>query len=460
MNSRSCSQHREVTRIVIATLILTALLVFVAKTIQAQSPADIPQIDAAMRAAIIDSVTAKFNTIYVFPDVAKDMEKYVRKRMQDKAYDTLTDQAQFCEVLTNDLLEVCHDKHLWVRYASDEVLKFANTDSLTDDQRKELLRRQAYDNYGFYKLERLTGNVGYLDLRAFTDASIAGETAIAAMKFLGNCNALIFDLRQNGGGSPSMIQLISSYFFNDKQHLNSFYVRQTDSIVQFWTQEYVDGNKMVDVPIFILTSDYTFSGAEEFTYNLKNMKRATVVGETTGGGAHPVERHAFDNLHVVMSVPFGRAINPITGTNWEGTGIAPHIETPAEQALDVAHIEALKAILQNTTEENLIAGLTWTIANLEALHAPAVIDHAVMQKYAGVYGPRTIRYENGELVYQREGRLPYPMVAMSEDTFVFKDIPYFRLKVEMDGDGNPVALIGLYDDGHTDRSPIGAEEKK
>ena len=157
------------------------------------------------------------------------------------------------------------------------------------------LRRE---NFYFERVERLDGNVGYLDFRQFVDARLAGATAVAAMNFLSNCDAIIIDLRQNGGGEPSMIQLLTSYFFDEPKHINSFYVRYSDSIEQFWTQAYVPGKKMPDVPLYVLTSSYTFSGAEEFTYNLKNLKRATIIGETTGGGAHPVSDRYFPTLNV------------------------------------------------------------------------------------------------------------------------------------------------------------------
>jgi len=155
-------------------------------------------------------------------------------------------------------------------------------------------------------------------------------------------------LRYNGGGAPSMIQLISSYFFAERKHLNSFYVRASDSWEHFWTQEEVQGPKLVDVPIFILTSGRTFSAAEEFTYNLKNMERATIVGETTGGGAHPVNGRNFDfgTFTITMSVPYGRAVNPTTGTNWEGVGVVPDIAVPADQALDKALQEARRPHLR------------------------------------------------------------------------------------------------------------------
>jgi hypothetical protein len=412
-----------------------------------------PPADRATVTAIIDSVTAALNEIYVFPKVAADMEKHVRDRLKKKAYDNIGNLADFTDTLTEDLLSVSHDRHLWVRWVPHAAYDRFKEDSLTDADIQERIKRAAYENFGFEKVEHLAGNIGYVDFREFQDASIGGATAVAAMNFLSNCDAIIFDLRQNGGGNPSMIQLISSYFFEEPVHLNSFYIRAQDTIEQFWTQAYVQGPKMTDVDLYVLTSSYTFSGAEEFTYNMKNLKRATIIGETTGGGAHPVNRHLFANLGVAVSLPYGRAINPITGTNWEGVGVEPDIKVPQEEALDVARIEAMKKLAAKATDENIKASLEWTIPVLEAYRNPATLDPALMASYAGKYGPRTITYENGELYYQREGRPKYKMIPMSQDTFVFKELDYFRLKVVKDENGNITHLEGQYAGGQTDTSP-------
>jgi C-terminal processing protease CtpA/Prc len=199
-------------------------------------------------------------------------------------------------------------------------------------------------NFGFEKVERLDGNIGYLDLRGFFDAEAAGETAAAAMNFLGNTDALIIDLRQNGGGSPAMVSLLCSYLFaGERKHLNDLAWRgpEGERVEQWWTLPHVAGKRYSDKDVYILTSKRTFSAAEEFTYNLKALKRATVVGEVTGGGAHPGGGQPI-NDHFAIWVPQGRAINPITKTNWEGTGVKPDTEVPANQALTTAHLAALK----------------------------------------------------------------------------------------------------------------------
>lgn len=452
----AASRGHTVILVSVALLVIVALLLAITLSSDAfGQQGDDPgrPADKALMKEIIDSVTAKLNEFYVFPDVAKDMEKHVRKQLKDGEYDTLATVQAFARAMTEDLREISNDRHLWVDYFPDEFFERMAGDTLTDAGRERRLLEMAFENYGFQKLERLSGNIGYLDLRGFQDAEFGGATAVAAMNFLANSYAIIIDLRQNGGGSPSMIQLISSYFFDEPKHLNSFYIRSEDTIQQFWTQSHVQGKKMVDTPLFILTSQRTFSAAEEFTYNMKNMERATIIGETTGGGAHPVERHPFANLSVAASIPFGRAINPISGTNWEGTGITPHIEVSSDDALMVARKEALGVIIENASDLELKEYLTWDYETLKALIEPATLDEALLKKYAGVYGPRTIIFENGVLYYQREGNPRYKMTAMTQDTFVFEDIEYFRIRVITDDSGNPTELNGLYQGGRMDVSP-------
>jgi len=408
------------------------------------------KIDAKKQKEIIDSVASNLNEKYVFPEVAKEMGKYINKQYKDKAYKDITSLMEFSEKLTEDLREVCKDRHLRIDFAPDEQIERMAHDTLTPEVEQEMLESAAYGNFGFEKVERLTGNVGYIKLNGFSGYPEAGDVAIAALNFLANTDALIIDLTDNGGGSPNMIQLISSYFFEEPVHLNSFYLRVEDTIKQFWTQNHVVGKKMTDVDVYVLTSSYTFSAAEEFTYNLKNMERATIVGETTGGGAHPVNYFYVENLNIGVKVPIGRAINPVTGTNWEGVGIAPHIDVPAPQALEAAHLDALKKIKEKTDDERLIENLDWAITTFEAKFNPVNVKEEILKSYAGSYGPRKVRFEDGGLIYQRDERPAFKMIPMTEDTFWFEDIDYFRLKFVKDENGNVTELVGMYQGGRTD----------
>jgi len=410
-----------------------------------------PPIDSKIQRAIIDSVGLTLNEVYVFPDVAKNMEKLLRKNIEDGKYKNITNLIEFTDQLTTDLQSVSHDKHLRVRPLPPRDPNSQSQPS-AEEERKQQLERLHNDNFGFKKVEVLPGNIGYIDFRYFAETSFedASATAIAAMNFLAHVDAIIFDLRQNGGGSPSMIQLISSYLFDEPVHLNSFYIRKTDETEQFWTQGHVVGKKLLNVPVYVLTSSFTFSGAEEFTYNIKNLKRGTIIGETTGGGAHPVQGHTFENLPVLVSVPFGRAVNPITKTNWEGTGVEPDIKTPADQALIVAQTEALKKLLGKETDEEKKKELAWGIKGLEVERNPVTIDEATLRTYVGDYGPRKVSLEQGILFYQREGRRKYKLIPMGDDTFSLEGLDTFRIKFNRDSSGKVAEFLGMYSDGATD----------
>ena len=293
----------------------------------------------------------------------------------------------------------------------------------------------------------LSRGVGYLKLNGFSGAPKAGETAAAAMNFLAGSKALIIDLRENGGGSPDMIQILSTYLFDgDLVHLNSFYYRPSDETTQRWTLPYVPGDRLANSDVYILTSGNTFSAAEEFTYNLKNLKRAKIIGETTGGGAHPGGMMPASEYFAVF-VPSGRAINPITNTNWEGVGVAPDIDIPASEALDKAHYLAVSKLSQDYKgTENPYA---WTAARLDAMAHPCKTEDLDFGELIGNYGPRTIEESSGVLTYQRDKGPKYNLTCMANDLFMIKEIPYFRLKFIREK-GQVVAVEGIYENGHRD----------
>lgn len=291
------------------------------------------KIDAATRQRVIENAIAALDEYYVYPETAKKMDDALLARQKKGEYDSVDDADAFAMMLTDNLQEVSHDKHLRVNFSPRVLPKDDSHPSAEEEARMktETLRNNCF----FEKVERLPSNIGYIKFNAFPDPDVCGPTATAAMNFLGNVDAIIFDLRQNGGGDPAMVALICSYLFDEPTHLNDLYNRKENTTTQFWTLPYVPGKRLAGKPVFVLTSKRTFSGAEEFTYNLKNLKRATIIGETTGGGAHPVDGHRIDD-HFMIGVPFAKAVNPISKTNWEGTGVEPDVKVPADQALDVA----------------------------------------------------------------------------------------------------------------------------
>jgi hypothetical protein len=309
-------------------------------------------IDSAVRQKVIGDLLKELDDKYVFPEVAKKIRLAIEGRVKAKDYDSITTGQELAKRLTEHLQEVSRDKHLRVHCSSEPIPRPRAKGQKPSEKDKQRMREQMhFRNSGFSKLKRLPGNVGYLELRGFLDADEGADTVAAAMNFLANTDGLIVDLRRNGGGSPKMVQLLCSYFFDVKPvHLNSLYWRKGDRTEEFWTLEKVAGKRYLGKPLYILTSARTFSAAEEFTYNLKNLKRATVVGETTGGGAHPGGgAHLGD--HFIAFIPTGRAINPITKTNWEGTGVAPDVAVKADEALDTAHRLALKQLVESVKDK-------------------------------------------------------------------------------------------------------------
>ncbi len=190
-------------------------------------------------------------------------------------------------------------------------------------------------NCTFSKLEVCNHTIGYLKFDAFPPPDICGSTVVAAMNFQVHTEALIFDLRDNHGGDPDMVDFMVSCLFKQPTHINDLTSRAGNETHQYWILPWVLGPRFVDQPAYVLTSHQTFSGGEEFTFDLKTQKRATIVGETTGGGARPV-RGMSANGHFTIGVPFARPVNPVTKGDWEGKGIEPEVKATAANALSTA----------------------------------------------------------------------------------------------------------------------------
>lgn len=250
-------------------------------------------IDAAMREEVIDGVVSRLRARYVFPEVGERMEAHVRARVEAGDYDEVTTAKALSELLTEDIREISNDGHLRVRY-SVEPRPIHEQESVFDNPERVAEYRQSarQANSGYRKVERLAGNVGYIEQNGLHDVTVAAPTAMAAFNLIADTDALIIDLRANGGGDPRHVALICSYLLEEEPvHLNSFYSREDDGVQQFWSWPWVPGRRYLDKPVLVLTSERTFSGAEELSYNLKTLGRATLVGETTGGGAHPVNMY-------------------------------------------------------------------------------------------------------------------------------------------------------------------------
>ncbi|OXB23679.1 hypothetical protein B0A80_09430 [Flavobacterium tructae] len=275
----------------------------------------------------IDSLIQKE---YIFPDQAKLIAAHLKKSYKEnkfKKYDLLD---SFAVALTKEIRLVNNDKHLRVKpkFVPDNK----NTNAAKDSY--EIYLHNLTDNRkladGFREVKILDGNIGYLNFKYFIHET--NPTIDSYMQLLSKTDAIVIDLRTNGGGSPKTVQYLCSYFFKEPLLLNTLYFRKDNFTEEFRVTE-VNGKKRIDVPLFIITGDRSFSGAEEFSYNMQTQKRATLVGEVTGGGANPGEILEINSLLEIF-IPTGTAINPITKTNWEGIGVIPEYKTTKELAYD------------------------------------------------------------------------------------------------------------------------------
>lgn len=286
-------------------------------------------VDAKERALVISQALARLRESYVSEDVARAIDKDIRAHEKAGDYDRLSDAAQFVEALTKDLQAASGDKHLTVTFSARSVAA---------GQRGCL----------FVNIGVLPGNIGYIKFNAFRSPEVCGGIAAAAMSLVADSDALIIDLRDNAGGDPVMVAFMSSYFFSRPVHLSDIYERRGRASVESWTLPFVPGPKFVDKPVFVLTSPRTFSGAEEFAYDLQILKRAVIVGERSGGGAHPAQAVRIGDRFEI-AVPVARYVNPISGSNWEGTGVGPDIRVREELAVQSAYRAALEDVMKRVT---------------------------------------------------------------------------------------------------------------
>ena len=310
---------------------------------------------------------------YVFPELAEQAAATVEARLAAGQYDNL-DEITLTELLTGHLQAATGDKHLRVglgggpgggrrepaggpggpgrdradgdRADRDRAGRDSGEPAHREARRLKMRQIGRLDNFGIHRVERLDGNIGYLDLRRVPDPENAGPAITAAMELVCGTYALIIDLRRNGGGSPYGVAFWCSYLLAEEPtHLNDIFHADTGETRQFWSYPYLPGNRYLDRPVFVLTSSRTFSGGEDFAYTLQALRRAEVVGEATGGGAHPTRSFPI-SAAVRIGIPFARSVSPVTGTNWQGTGVIPDTAVPADQAYDLAYAKALRQVLE------------------------------------------------------------------------------------------------------------------
>jgi hypothetical protein len=321
-----------------------------------------PTLGAAERGEVLRTLARDLSAHYVFPDVAARINAALPARAA--AYAGAANAVEFGDMLGKDLRSLGDDKHFRVFYDPDfHVRESADAVPSAEDMARQRVETRELA-YGVEKVQRLPGNVAYVELRGFGPTELVAGAYASTLALVQGSDALILDLRRNGGGSPTSVALWMSWFFplGDERHLNDIYTRSTNETQQFWTTTSV--GERYTRPVYVLVSPRTFSGGEECAYDFQTQKRATLVGETTGGGANAGDRFALGH-GLVVNIPTARAINPITHTNWEHVGVKPDVEAPAAQAQQVAYVAILRARVAQVTDPDDNAHLRKLLALAE-----------------------------------------------------------------------------------------------
>jgi hypothetical protein len=336
------------TRLTFLAALLSAPLAF-AQGPGPNGPPDLP-IDAATRSAVVESLARELDTRYV--DVARGaaLARTLRERDRAHAYETVKTSAALADRLNADLETESHDKHLHVEYSPD-VFPLAVADAKPDPEQAAFEQAQMKRvNYGFDSVQRLPFNIGYLKLDLLMPPADTEARFAAAMTLLQDTHALVIDLRGNHGGEPDTVALLCSYLFDQRTHLNDIWHRAGNRTDEAWTADKIAGPRYgAQREVIVLTSHETFSAGEDLAYALKTLHRATLIGETTGGGAHPGDMHRIGD-HFEAFIPDSRSISPITHADWEGTGVTPDVHVPADKALVEARRLLLKSFM--ASEQN------------------------------------------------------------------------------------------------------------
>ncbi len=414
------------------SIITTGVILMANSSIFAAGSIDV---DDNMKREMVDLITEKINEIYIFPEIATKIDSRLHAALTAGEYDNINTLGAFINKLNVDLYELSQDRHLRIFPLSQEFCDRFDSDEAAAKNIIESFSTDEFNNYGFYRVEILDGNIGYLDLWTFADTKKAYEHAVAAMTLLKGSDAVIIDLRKNGGGEGGMVAFLASFFFDERTRLNDAYYRKGQFTEQFWTMPVPFENAFVKKDLYLLIGNGTFSAAEDFAYAMQANKRATLIGEKTRGGGHPIELLVSRKYFITYDIPNAYSINSITGTNWEKVGVLPDIEAPYEETFDYAYREALKNIYNKTDDEGKKNEIDWIIQGLDYKQNPVGVPEATLQKYVGGYEEYKVILDNGKLYYERTDKSRFRLIPLTENLFTFVLRDKTRIKFITDESG-------------------------
>lgn len=419
-------------------------------TSYSQIAANVFPLSPSATKSLIDSLASQITKYYVLKDQALKMTSYIRKRAKEGQYNNYKDPHALAGALTSDVLFINRDEHFHVEYNPEMANELLGNIDDVPKMVAEKLRQEKEKNFGFKKVEVLNGNIGYLELSGFSRLNAYSKaTADAALKLLSNTRAIVIDLRYGIGGSPDMVNHIISHFFKTPTHVADIYIRSENITLPYFTVPDSSYEPLTEIPLYILTSYKTFSAAEGLCYELQCLKRATIVGEVTRGGAHTVTYRPLSS-GFVADIPFGRATSPITKKNWEKVGVTPDIKVPADRALEIAEIKIFEKAFEKAKDSSEIKSLKWQLDLVQSINHPIQLDTATLNQFVGLYGAYTVSYTNGTLYYQKTGKAKFPLIPMTTSVMRVKGNDTFTVEFFKNYFGKVYRIATHYDDGRVE----------
>jgi hypothetical protein len=402
---------------------------------------------------VIDSLSKAMMNYYVYPEKAIKIRDHLNSSYKKGLYNKITSPEELSRKLVSDISEVVVDRHIGLRFAPDAGSGVPPSQSNAERQADSLrdVKVMQQGNFNFTELKILPGNIGYLKFNAFAhDIEAAKPTIAAALTFLSHTSAIIIDMRHNGGGNVDMVSQLESYFFKQKTHMNNLVDRTSKDTMIFYADPAKTGGLMLNMPLYLLNSKRTFSGAEDFSYGMQGAGRAVLVGDTTGGGAHPVRPFPIGNGFTAF-IPFARSLSPYTHTDWEGTGVYPDIAVPATDALEKALQVIYTRQLAATTDEHEQKAIKWQLDKLHARYHKPTVDVKLLAQYAGSYNDGSIKLfiKDSALFCLGKARNNYvsELSPISNDVFTWWDDTDFEIEFIKDESGHYTAFKILGPDG-------------
>ena len=405
-----------------ATLTASVVLTLTARRIAAQATT----LTADVRREVIDTVANQLERVYVDADTGRMIANRLRERLRAGIYDTITDPIRLSQLLTTDLRSLNHDLHLSVAYSAGTA-----GGGRAGGPPAFLSKSQ---HYALGRVDVLPGNIGYMEINGFSSDAGARDAIVGALTYLQTTDAMIIDLRRNRGGDGNLVNFLISHFTGpDTLASVNVKVRAGGRSFTRYTLATVPGPRRPDVPLYVLTSRATGSAGEDCAFVLKNLKRATIIGDRTAGAGHNVtgvpSGHGF-----VTNISFSRVSDPKTGQEWEQVGVQPDIKVDVSTALDVAQSMALKAAVSKADGSQRTV-LETALMSAEARLKPHDVSAAVLARYAGEYeGGRRVSVVGRSLVYESPiGGLSETLIPLSDSVFVTPS--QTRVQFEIDGSG-------------------------